>query len=299
MSDLAAPSPAHPPITVGLVGAGPWARRVHAPMLAAGPHTRLGGVWSRRPEAAKELAVAFGADACPRYDDLLDTCDAIAFAVPPQVQAELAAIAARSGRPVLLEKPLAADLDGARALADVIGETGVASQMVLTWRYSAEVREFLGRVAALEPFGGRAAYVSGGLLGEFATPWRLERGAVLDVGPHMVDLLSAALGPVAGAVAHGDPLRWTGMLLQHEGGAVSELSLCMNTPLPEHRAWIEVYGRHGGEALDASRLGPEIFTTLAAEFAETVRRGGGHPLDAAHGLRLQETIAAVEEGLAR
>ncbi|GIH71083.1 hypothetical protein [Sphaerimonospora thailandensis] len=44
------------PVPVGLVGAGPWAGTVHAPMLAAGPYTRLAGVWARRPQAAVELA---------------------------------------------------------------------------------------------------------------------------------------------------------------------------------------------------------------------------------------------------
>src|SRR4030095_2810780 len=29
----------------GLVGAGPWARMLHAPMLAGGPETTLAGIW--------------------------------------------------------------------------------------------------------------------------------------------------------------------------------------------------------------------------------------------------------------
>ena len=41
-------------VAVGLVGAGGWADLVHAPTLAAGPQTRLAGVWARRPEAAGE-----------------------------------------------------------------------------------------------------------------------------------------------------------------------------------------------------------------------------------------------------
>ncbi|MDQ1396460.1 MAG: hypothetical protein QOG64_1719, partial [Acidimicrobiaceae bacterium] len=39
-------------LAVGLVGAGPWATMVHAPVLSAGPETLLAGVWARRPEAA-------------------------------------------------------------------------------------------------------------------------------------------------------------------------------------------------------------------------------------------------------
>ncbi|NEC47970.1 gfo/Idh/MocA family oxidoreductase, partial [Actinospica acidiphila] len=38
------------PVEVGLVGAGPWARAMHARILAAGPETRLSAVWARRAE---------------------------------------------------------------------------------------------------------------------------------------------------------------------------------------------------------------------------------------------------------
>ncbi|HPJ19491.1 MAG TPA: gfo/Idh/MocA family oxidoreductase, partial [Actinomycetota bacterium] len=36
------------PVRVGLVGAGPWAEILHAPMLAAGPETTLAVVYARR-----------------------------------------------------------------------------------------------------------------------------------------------------------------------------------------------------------------------------------------------------------
>ncbi|MFD1312107.1 gfo/Idh/MocA family oxidoreductase, partial [Streptomyces kaempferi] len=49
------------PVEVGLVGAGPWARAMHARMLAAGPETRLAAVWARRAEAARETAAPHGA----------------------------------------------------------------------------------------------------------------------------------------------------------------------------------------------------------------------------------------------
>ena len=34
------PGTAETPVEVGLVGAGPWAARMHGPVLAAGPQTR-------------------------------------------------------------------------------------------------------------------------------------------------------------------------------------------------------------------------------------------------------------------
>ncbi len=280
------------PVAVGLVGAGPWARMAHGPMLAKGPHTRLAGVWARRPESAAEL----GAPVFTRIEELFDHCEAVAFCVPPAVQAEYAALAARAGKALLLEKPLADSLGNARRLADVIAETGVPSQMVLTLRYAAQTRDFLARCAEIEPFGGHAVNISGTLLGDhpFATPWRLERGALLDVGPHVIDVLDAALGRVTGVRAHGRSLGWTGLLLEHEGGAVSEVSLCMTTPGEAPPQTIAVYGRTGSAVLPHFEEDP--LETVAEEFARTVRQGG-HPLDAAHGLRIQRIIAEAEAQL--
>ncbi|GAA4220829.1 Gfo/Idh/MocA family oxidoreductase [Streptosporangium album] len=263
-------------------------------MLAAGPHTRLAGVWARRPEAASR----FGVPVFERVEELFDNCEAVAFSVPPAVQAEIGVLAAKAGKALLLEKPLAADLNGARRLAEAVAEAGVASQMVLTWRYSAATRSFLARVSALEPFGGYAANISGALLGgDFASPWRLERGAILDVGPHMIDMLDAALGRVTGVRAHGNTLGWAGLLLEHETGAVSEASLCMSVPGETPPSRVEVYGRLGREVIDGDQIGSDAFAVMLSEFAQTVRRGGGHPLDAAHGLRLQEIISAAEDQL--
>ncbi|MEV4009931.1 Gfo/Idh/MocA family oxidoreductase [Nonomuraea angiospora] len=281
------------PVAVGLVGAGPWARMAHAPMLAKGPHTRLAGVWARRPEAAAQL----GAPVYERIEELFDVCEAVAFCVPPAVQAELAVRAARAGKALLLEKPLADTLDGARRLAGAVAEAGVASQLVLTLRYAIQTRTFLTRCAEIQPFGGHAANISGTLLGDhpFATPWRLERGALLDVGPHVIDLLGAALGPVTGVRAHGNPLGWIGLLLEHEGGAVSETSLCMTAVGEPPPPTFAVYGRTGSAVLP--HFDDDPLDTIAEEFAATVRNGGGHPLDAAHGLRLQEIIAEAESQL--
>lgn len=282
------------------MGAGPWAHLVHGPVLAAGPETRLAGIWARRPEAAAELADRMGVRAFGRYEDLLDASEAVAFAVPPAVQAEMAAVAATQGKALLLEKPIADDLDGARRLADAVGASGVVSQLVLSWRYASVVREFLAATDGFDAVGGRGAFVSGGLLGGmFATPWRLERGALLDLGPHVVDLLDAALGPVVGARSHGASRGWTGLLLEHADGAVSEASLCGVAAVEPHVAGVSVFGAAGALSVDCGpAVGPEAFATMRREFAEAVGTGVGHSLDVQRGLHLQQVIAWAEADLA-
>lgn len=287
------------PIPVGLVGAGPWASILHAPMLAAGPETRLAGVWARRPEAAAELAARHGTEAFLRIEDLFDRCAAVAFAVPPEVQAELALAAAAAGKAVLLEKPIAADIAGAERLADAVGAAGVASVVVLSWRYASPIRSFLTEAATFDAHGGRGTFVSGALLGgAFATPWRLERGALPDLGPHVIDLLDAALGPVVDVQAHGRSLGWVGLLLDHESGRSSEVSLCATAAVEPQHAGVELFGRSGVLTIDcASAVDGHAFATLRREFAAAVR-GVPHPLDVQRGLHLQRIIAKAEAQLA-
>lgn len=286
------------PLRVGLVGAGPWAQFVHAPNLAGHPGITLTGVWARRPAASEALAQANGTIACATRDELYDHCDAVVFAVPPDVQVTLAAEAARAGKAVLLEKPLALDLGDAQALVDAIDEAGVGSQVVLTWRYSDRARRLVAAAEALVPLGGRGWFVSGSALGgPFATPWRLDHGMLLDLGPHVIDLLDATIGPVQRVRASGDPRRWVSLLLDHQGGPTSSISISGSSPIEPSRSGVEVFHTGGVETFDAmTSTGPETFVTILDEFIDTAR-GLAHPLDAHRGLHLQRLIAQAQDDL--
>jgi predicted dehydrogenase len=286
-------------VRVGLVGAGPWASMFHAPILAGSPETELVGVWARRPEASEELARAHGTRSFERFEEMLDHVDALAFAVPPDVQAAMALVGARAGKALLLEKPVALEVGPARDLAAAVNEVGVASQMVLTWRYAGAVRRFLEACHAIEPLGGRGWFLTGGFLGGvFATPWRLEQGPLLDLGPHVLDLLDAALGPVVEIVAHGDAHRWIGLQLVHDSGVVSEASITAYSALEPGRAGVEVYGPGGVLEVTSLEATAGSVRRLAAEFATAVRSGVPHELDVNHGVRLQLLLADAARQLA-
>lgn len=285
----------YPPVRVGLVGAGPWARAMHARMLAAGPETTLTAVWARRPEAAAEVANAYGAQAAGSFEELLDQCEAIAFAVPPTVQAALAVHAAAAGRALLLEKPLGADLAAARAVADAVAEHGVISQLVLTKRYHRATREFLAEAATREVIGARSCYLHGAFLGgEFATSWRLEHGALLDLGPHLLDLLDSAVAPIVSVRGTGDPRRWIDLTCEHSNGAVSQASLSGSVNLPRARTRVELFGPSDELVYDTAGIDhEECWPVLRNEFATAVRTGTGTGIDAARGLHLQELMQQV------
>jgi predicted dehydrogenase len=293
-------------VAVGLVGAGPWAEMLHAPMLAAGPETTLAGVWARRPEAAQALAEAHGSRAVGSLEELWDRCEAVAFAVPPDVQAELATAAARAGRHLLLDKPVALTVAAAEELAAAVGEAGVVSQMVLTNRYGPRGRAFLEAAQGFEVVGVRCASLGGALLGDspFATPWRRRHGALLDVGPHLLDLVEAAVGPVEELSGRGDPLRWVSLTCRHAGGQVSEISMSLSLPLAETVFECVLYGPAGTLAYRRPPDPPAAMAeleaaaaTLRREFAAAVTSGISPELDVGRGLRLQRLIDAATRSL--
>ena len=113
-------APMASPLDIGLIGAGPWARMATGPVLAAGPETRVTGVWSRTAAHAAELGAQLDAPAFDDLDALFAVCDAVSIAVAPAAQPEFAVRAAEAGKTLLLEKPLGADVHGAAAVVDAV-----------------------------------------------------------------------------------------------------------------------------------------------------------------------------------
>jgi predicted dehydrogenase len=261
-------------------------------MLANHDGTTLAAVWARRPEAAAEVAAANGSRAVASISELLEHCEAVAFAVPPDVQATHAIAAAGAGKALLLEKPIALDVHQATQLVEAVDAAGVPTMLNLTWRYAQSVRAFLDAVAASKPIGGCGRFISGALLGGmFATPWRLEHGALMDLGPHVIDLLDAALGTVVGITAHGDPHRWVGVLLEHDTGLHSEASLAAHSNVQPSRAGVEVYTEAGILELDAATaVSAGTIDTIVGDFVETVAGRKANGLDVHRGLHLQRLL---------
>lgn len=265
----------------------------HAPMLSAGPHTTLSAVYGRRREAAEDLAGQYHAYGTDDFDDFLAHCDAVSFALPPDVQAALAPLAAAAGKPLLLEKPIALDLAAAETLAAAVD--GVPTQLMLTRRYSRRIRDFLAQAHAVPITGLRTSFVSGAFLpgSPFATPWRLQQGALLDVGPHVLDLMDAVAGRIEVIEYVGDPSMMLALTTRHESGAIGQAFI--SSVVPGYLSDLEVFGPEGilsaPDRSDEERA--EVMATIAAEFADVVRSGQSHELDVQRGVYLQRLIAAL------
>ncbi|HEY5837196.1 Gfo/Idh/MocA family protein [Streptomyces sp.] len=285
---------------VGLLGTGPWALRTHGPALAAHPGVELVGVWGRRPEAAARVAAEFGARPYGDADALIDAVDAVAIALPPHLQAPLAVRAATAGRHLLLDKPLAATVEDARAVADAVAAADVASVVFFTLRFDTETEEWLERQAAAgEWYTGRADWygaVFSAVGSPYAdSPWRREMGGLWDVGPHALSVLLPVLGDVTEVRASRGPGDTVHLTLRHVGGPSSTAVLTLTAPPAGAGVAVEFRGAHGVAAhLDGLRGSA---TDAYARAIDALLAATPHPCDVRFGLRVTEILAAAEAAL--
>ncbi|TXS49236.1 gfo/Idh/MocA family oxidoreductase [Streptomyces sp. uw30] len=286
---------------IGLLGTGPWARMAHAPALSGHGELDFVGVWGRRTAPTKELADSHGVRAYDEVDALLADVDAVAVALPPAIQADLAVRAARAGCHLLLDKPLAPTVEQARAVVEAVETAGVASVVFFTTRFQPETEAWVTEQAAAEGwFTGRAQWLGAVFSGDdspFAdSPWRREKGALWDVGPHALSVLLPVLGDArrvtAAAPGPGDTVH---LVLDHVSGASSTLTLSLTAPPAAAGAAVELRGTAGVTLLpESSESAVSAFGRAGDALLTAARTGQAHACDAGFGLRVSEILAEAE-----
>ena len=244
-------------IGIGVIGCGGMGRS-----LATNAHAVEGievlCVSDLQEELAKKLAedlsvtytVAHTAD----YHELLadDRIHAVLIASPPFLHSLMAVDAAKAGKHVFSEKPMAPTLQACDAMIDAAAENKVKLTIGLVCRYHAThsaVRELvhrgeLGKPACMMVHRIGGPWRSGG----HHTPWRLERaksgGSLMEINAHEIDFMRWTCGEVTSVYAAGgqyvqeesDYPDVVLVSLQFENGAVGLL----------HSSHVSAIGGYGG-----------------------------------------------------
>ncbi|MGH3159478.1 MAG: Gfo/Idh/MocA family protein [Streptosporangiaceae bacterium] len=287
------------PLRFGLVGTGHWARVTPAPALAAVEGIEFAAVWGRNREAAAALAASHGASAHDDLDSFLADVDGVAFSVPPDVQAEIALRAARAGKHLLLEKPIATSLAQADALVAAVEAARVASVVFFTARFHDAVRAWLDRVGGEGPWAGGSAVWLGTAWQEsspFNTPWRRDMGGLWDLAPHVISLLWASLGPVASVRADAGQADVTHLVLHHESGVTSTATVTLSAPLAAEGVDVYLWGEPGRSAAPVAIGDPVApLRTALAELVASAVSGEPHPCDVRFGRDVVRVIVDAQQ----
>jgi predicted dehydrogenase len=183
---------------VAVVGVGHLGKH-HARLYADMPGVELAGVVDVLPARAGEVADACHTRPFTDFRELFGRVDAVSLAVPTTDHARIGVELLEHGIDVLVEKPIASTLEGARQLIDTATRSGRILQTGQVERFNPVVTEAIK--AATQP-----QFFEIHRLSSF-TPRSLDIDVVLDLMIHDLDIvLHLTQSPVAEVRAVGIPI---------------------------------------------------------------------------------------------
>jgi predicted dehydrogenase len=257
-------------IGFGIIGAGMVAR-YHATAIGRTPGARLVAICRANPARAEESAAQFGVPCLTDYEALLARSDiqAVCICTPSGLHAEQAVAAARAGKHVLVEKPMALTLADADAMINACQQSGVRLGVALQRRTEPAFQ----RVRAAAVAGELGRLVLGSVSVPYVRPqdyydkgawrgtWALDGGgALMNQGIHLVDLLLWLMGDavevwaLAATLAHAIEVEdCVAAALRFAGGALgSVMATTAAAPGFPHR--VEIYGDRGGVQIEGEQV---------------------------------------------
>jgi predicted dehydrogenase len=180
---------------IGLVGLGRHGARYARHLLAAEvPGATLRGFWTRDPKKGVAESSTLGVSFHPELEALIEAADALVVAVPAGMHERVALEIAKHSKPLLLEKPLARNVEEGERIVRAFA--GVPLMVAQTLRFDPLVRELKARAAAL---GAIRGFRFAQRLEPRGLAWEDEPvlsggGVLIQTGIHTVDALRFATG---------------------------------------------------------------------------------------------------------
>ena len=254
----------------GLVGCGWVARDYVAPALRAAPSASLVALCDPDDHAMQRIAadtpgVAAFADMAQMLESEID---AVYVATPNHLHRDLTERAARAGKHVLCEKPMATNLADAHAMVETCADNGVVYATAFDQRFHAahaQLREIiaageLGEItlarihyACWTPPGWKPDSDDGSHDNWRVDPSRAGGGALIDLAPHGFDLTQMLLDSPLTEVACLMQRRvfdyavddGAALIGRFENGALLTMNVAYNCPDNFPRRTLEIIGTRG------------------------------------------------------
>jgi predicted dehydrogenase len=308
---------------VACIGMGWWSDVLADAMRRSGK-LKIVSCFSRSQDKREKFAAQYGCRAAHSYEEILHdrSVEGIINTTPNAAHLETTLAAARAGKHVFLDKPIANTIADARAITDACRRAKVVLALGYQRRRESHFRWIKQRLGEFGKLVNAEANISRDRLGKIdLSSWRytaagMPGGVMLQIGIHYTDVLEYLLGPVkavsgqlARLVLPGDNPDVASLLLEHESGALSTLNASyasaseyylMNIYGKEATAY---YDMHGGlrvlkrgsaevQALACAKNDPIV--EELEEFAHAARGDGEPEMD---GERSTRSLAVILAGI--
>ena len=282
---------AHEPLRVGCIGMGWWSD-VLADAMKRSNQFEISACYTRSDEKREAFARKYGCKPAASYDGILNdrSIAAVINTTPNNVHLETTRAAARAGKHVFLDKPIANTIADARALTEACRKARVVLALGYQRRKESHFRWIrkqiddgvFGRLVNAE------ANISRDRLGQFdLNSWRytaegMPGGVMLQIGIHYTDILEYLMGPIkavngrlAQLVLPGDNPDVASLVMEHDNGALSTLNAsyasaseyyCMNIYGKEASAYYDLH-----QGLRFLKRGSKISNAVPYEKNDTIR----------------------------
>jgi UDP-N-acetyl-2-amino-2-deoxyglucuronate dehydrogenase len=250
-----------PPIRVALVGCGRISRN-HFDAIEKIADLELAAVCDVIGERACEAEARDGVPCFESYDEMLASvrCDAVALCTPSGLHPKHGIAAARAGKHVICEKPMAISLEGADALVRECDAAGVHLFVVKQNRLNPSI-QLLRRAIDRGRFG--RIYLANTTVrwtrpqeyydqAPWRGTWEFDGGAIMNQASHYVDLIQWLVGPVESVMAKTTTLARrietedTGVaVLKFRSGALGVIEVTMLTYPRNLEGSITILGEKG------------------------------------------------------
>ncbi len=315
---------------VGLAGVG-FMGTTHAAAWAV-TDAELVGFCAETTQEAAQLARTYQARVYPDYASLLDDVDVIDLCTPTHLHYEMALQAARAGRHIICEKPLARTVEQGQEMIRACRAAGVKLLVAHVVRFfpeyalaKAQVQAGqVGRPAVVRLM--RGSYRPKKPVGNWFLDFDKSGGMMLDLMIHDFDYARWIAGDVesvyAKSIGHAHPgaaIDYGLAILKHTGGTLSHVTGAWAYPPPTFRTGLEIAGDGGliewssdstapiswllrrdkagapDVGLPSSPLAESPYTTQIKEFYEALKNDRPARVSAEDGLAaVQIALAAIE-----
>jgi predicted dehydrogenase len=267
-------------LRIAMLGCGTVARRYHLPVLRRCDDVEVTAFASRTlTSAAAAAEECGGGDVSSDWRSIIgrDDVEAVDICSPNAFHREQAVAAAKAGKHVLVEKPMASTVEEADEMIAAAEAAGVVLHVAHNMRYAPAIvamRDAVTRVGRIA--GVRTAFGHSGPRDWapdstwFFDPKLSGGGALIDLGIHAIDFVRYVTGlevdEVAAMTFGTEAVEDAGhVIMRFEGGAIGYVNASwVARPAPDFA--LAVFGTEGTLRLDASR--PPSFRSASGEKEE-------------------------------